>query len=353
MEKNKIKCPQCKTHFIIQGKHGEKIEVTCPNCKHKGIFKFPEEKKILPLKNKSFIIEVNNLSKLFNGIKAVDSVSFKIKKGEVFGFLGPNGAGKTTTIKSILGLISTNTGDIKINGIDIKKKEKEFKKYIGYLPEKVSFYNNLTALQNLYFYAEIKNASKVDCKALIEEFGLTESINKKVGKYSKGMIQRLGMARAILGNPPILILDEPSGGLDPRGVVLVRDKIIELKNRGTSIFISSHILSEIQEVCDSVGIIDKGKLVAQDTVSNLSKILKLKPRIILEIEEINDEIIKSVKKMKDIDKLEVKENNIEVVCDPKIKSKIIVTIEKNGGNIINIKTKDPSLEEVFMRFTEE
>jgi len=304
-------------------------------------------------KDYPFVIEVNNLTKIYERIKAVDNVSFKINQGEIFGFLGPNGAGKTTTIKAILGLININSGEIKINGLGILKDGKEAKKNIGYLPEKVAFYNNLTALQNLSFYAEMKNASRNQCSKLIDEFGLSEWTNKKVGKFSKGMIQRLGMARAILGNPSVLILDEPSGGLDPRGVVLIRDKIKEMRDKGSTIFVSSHILSEVQEVCDRVGIIDKGILVAKDSVSTLSSKLELKPKISIELEKISDKIIKSVKETKGVEKIEVKDRIIDVSCEPITKSKVIIAIEKAGGNIINLKTKEPSLEEVFMKYTEE
>jgi len=303
--------------------------------------------------NYSYVIEVNNLTKIYEKIKAVNNVSFKIKQREIFGFLGPNGAGKTTTIKAILGLITINSGDIKINGLGISKDGKNAKKNIGYLPEKVAFYDNLTALQNLNFYAEMKNASRNQCKTLIDEFGLSEWTNKKVGKFSKGMIQRLGMARAILGNPSVLILDEPSGGLDPRGVVLIRDKIREMRDKGVTIFVSSHILSEIQEVCDRVGIIDKGVLVAKDSVSALSGKLDLKPKISIELEKITDKVVKSVREIKGVEKVDVKDRIMDVSCEPKTKSKVIIAIEKAGGNIINLKTKEPSLEEVFMRYTEE
>jgi ABC-2 type transport system ATP-binding protein len=154
-----------------------------------------------------------------------------------------------------------------------------------------------------------------------------------------------------MGNPSVLILDEPSGGLDPRGVVLIRDKIKEMRDKGATIFVSSHILSEIQEICDRVGIIDRGVLVAKDSVSSLSGKLDLKPKITIELENISDSIIKSVKDVKGVDKVEVKEKSIDVSCESKTKSKVIVAIEKAGGNIINLKTKEPSLEEVFMRYT--
>ena len=352
MVKKTLMCPKCKNKIVLEAKPGEKTYITCPNCNTKGMFTFPKEKSEIKTTDNSFAIEVRSLIKSFNNFKAVDNISFNVRTGEIFGFLGPNGAGKTTTIKAILDLIHANSGEIKINGLDITKKGKEAKKYVGYLPERVAFYDNLTALQNLCFYAEMKNASKEECKALIEEFGLDEAVNKKVGKFSKGMVQRLGMARAVIGNPPILILDEPSGGLDPRGVVLVRDKIREMKNKGTTVFVSSHILSEIQALCDRVGIINRGVLVAEDTVSKLSKRLNLKPKISVELEKMSDGIVKAVKKVDGIEDVQIINKIINVVCGPKKKAKVIVAIEKAGGNIINLHTIEPSLEEVFMKFTE-
>ena len=352
MVKKTLMCPKCKNKIVLEANPGEKTYITCSNCNTKGMFIFPEGKSEIKTTDNSFAIEVRSLTKSFNNFKAVDNVSFNVGTGEIFGFLGPNGAGKTTTIKAMLDLIHANSGEIKINGLDITKKGKEIKKYVGYLPERVAFYDNLTALQNLNFYAEMKNASKEECKALIEEFGLGDAVSKKVGKFSKGMVQRLGMARAVIGNPPILILDEPSGGLDPRGVVLVRDKIREMKNKGTTVFVSSHILSEIQALCDRVGIIDKGVLVAEDTVSKLSKRLNLKPKISVELEKMSDGIVEAVKKVDGIGDVQIINKIINVICDPKKKAKVIVAIEKAGGNIINLHTIEPSLEEVFMKYTE-
>ena len=347
-----VKCPKCKNEITVTGKPGEKIQIICPKCGSKGTFTFPQKNPEPKTTTDSFTIEVNNLTKKYNNFKAVDDVSFSVRSGEIFGFLGPNGAGKTTTIKSILGLIHVNSGEIKINGFDIKKWGKEAKKYIGYLPEKVAFYDNLTALQNMYFYAEMKTIPKEGCKPLIEEMGIGEAVNKKVGKFSKGMQQRLGMARALLGNPPILILDEPSGGLDPRGVALIRNKIREMKDKGSTVFVSSHILAEVQEVCDRVGIIDKGVLVAEDSVSKLSVKLNLKPKLIIELEKISEKIVESVKKVEGVEKVEAFGVMIHVTCNQKAKSKIIISVEKAGGDIVNIQTKEPSLEEVFMGFTE-
>ena len=349
-----IKCPQCGHIKTISGDSGERKKITCPKCGSTGLFVFPgDPQKNQPPINNGESIRVANLTKIYSDIKAVNNASFIVKKGEVFGFLGPNGAGKTTTIKSIIGLIHPNTGQIYINGINTIDNSKLSKKFIGYLPEKVAFYDNLTALQNMYFYADMKEVPRKECEALIREMGLEHAIHKKVGEFSKGMQQRLGMARSLLGSPPILILDEPSGGLDPRGVALIRNKIKEMKKKGSSVFVSSHILAEVQEVCDRVGIISKGVIVAEDTVDRLRTRLNLKPKLVLELENMKKQIVGEVKKLKGVDHVESIGVMLHVTCDPKSKSKIIIAIEKAGGNIINIHTMEPSLEEVFMRFTED
>jgi ABC-2 type transport system ATP-binding protein len=353
METQVVKCPNCKNTITISGEPGKKVEIICPRCSQKGVFTFPRETRIKTIASNSTTIEVKALTKIYNGFTAVNSVSFSVKKGEIFGFLGPNGAGKTTTIKAMLDLIHADAGTITINGIDIRKHGKEAKKYVGYMPEKVAFYDNLTAEQNLRFYAEIKHASNEECTKLIDEFGLGDTGKKRVGKFSKGMVQRLGMARAILGSPPILILDEPSGGLDPRGVVLIRDKILEMKKKGSTIFVSSHILSEIQEICDRVGIINKGVLVAQDSVEGLSKKLNLKPQISITVDRISSTIENAVKKLPGVEVVQIKGNILDIICDSTMKAKVILTITEAGGNIQNLQTKEPSLEEVFMRYTTE
>jgi len=352
MLKKIIICPECKSKMTVEGNTGEIKIVTCPSCGTKGQFTFQIEQKTIDKSMSADIIKVKNLVKKYYDLKAVNGVSFSIRQGEIFGFLGPNGAGKTTTIKSILGLIHANSGQITIKDIDIKKDIKKAHRYIGYLPEKVAFYDNLTALQNMYFYAEMKNAPKNQCQKLINDMGLGDVVNKKVGKFSKGMQQRLGMAQALLGDPPILILDEPSGGLDPRGVALIRNKIKEMKDKGSSIFVSSHILGEVQAICDRVGIINKGILVAEDTVDNLRGKLNLKPKLVIELEKVTDDIIKAIKSSEGVENVDVIGVMVHVTCNPRAKSKIILSVEKAGGNILNIQTMDPSLEEVFLKFTE-
>ena len=301
--------------------------------------------------NKPNIIEVRNLTKTYKKTPAVNNLKLNVKKGEIFGFLGPNGAGKKTKIKSMLGLIYPTTGNIKIKNHEIHKFGKKVKKYIGYMPERIAFYDNLTGLQNLEFYASIKNVEKNECVTLIEEMGLSQHAHKKVGDYSKGMNQRLGMARAVLGNPEILILDEPSGGLDPRGVRLIREKIKSLNNEGVTIFISSHILSEIQSICSQIGIINQGSLVAQDTVLELSKNLKVKPKLIMEFLEVNDRVVEIIKNIPGVESLEINGKYISINCLPEKRAEVIANTFNAGGKIINIQTEEASLEDIFMRIT--
>jgi len=277
------------------------------------------------------VILVNNLTKIYNQTPAVKNLSFSVKKGEIFGFLGPNGAGKTTTIKAMLGLIFSNYGNITISGYDISRYEKHIKRFVGYMPEKVAFYDNLTAIQNLNFYAELKNIPKTECHHLIQEFGLQEHAHKKVGNYSKGMVQRLGMARAILGNPPILVLDEPSVGLDPHGVKLIREKIKQLNQSGVTILISSHILSEVQAICSQVGIVNNGVLVAQDTVDNLSQNLQIKPKITLVITNLSENIRQRIEQIPGVQSAYINGNNLEIICLPETRAEVIIEANRAGG----------------------
>ena len=298
------------------------------------------------------VISVEGLSKKFRSQKAVDELSFHVRRGEIYGFLGPNGAGKTTTIKAILGLIRFKEGSIAVNGEDIGEQGKLVREHIGFLPERVSMYRNLTASQNLRFFADLKQVDELDDTKILAEYGLQDVGKKKVRDFSKGMVQRLGMAQALLGDPSILILDEPSGGLDPRGVRLIRTKIREAKAQGTSVFLSSHILSEVQAVCDRVGIIHKGRLVAEDSVAALGKKLDLKPMITVQLEKMTPEIKAAAKGVSKVSSVNFVGNTIEVVCDADTKVKVILALVNAGANILNLQTEEPSLEEVFMRYTE-
>jgi ABC-type multidrug transport system ATPase subunit len=298
------------------------------------------------------MIEVMGLRKEYDGVVAVDEISFKVEKGEIFALLGPNGAGKTTTIKAILGLINYE-GEISIDGMNVVARGKEIKKKIGYLPESVAFYDNLTALQTLQFFAELKGIKDADLMKLLKEVGLEKDANRKVGGFSKGMLQRLGLAQCLLGKPELLILDEPTTGLDAVGAYEVRKKIKELNERGVTILLSSHILSEVQELSHRVAIMNKGKIIAIDTVENLSKKLEIQPKLRVELQRPSSRIVNLVKEIKSVKDVKIDGNILEISCPPSAKLAIINAIEEAGVKIIDFKTVEPTLEEIFIKMVRE
>ena len=298
------------------------------------------------------MISVKNLKKIYGDIVAVDGISFNVEKGEIFSLLGPNGAGKTTTIKALLGLIKIDDGEIRINGIDVFSNGKKTKENIGYVPERASFYDNLTALQTLKFFSELKGVDE-DCMALLKEFDLEKDANRKVVNFSKGMIQRLAIAQCLIGKPKLLILDEPTMGLDAVGAYKVREKIRELNENGITIFFSSHILSEVQEISHRVAILNKGKIIAIDTIENLGKMLEVHPKLRIELQRPSSYILNVVKNVRGVEDVKMEKNIIEIICSPNAKTNVIKAIEEAGGKIIDFKTVEPSLEEIFMKMVRE
>jgi ABC-type multidrug transport system ATPase subunit len=344
-----IMCPNCKHQLTIEGTPGERKLITCPKCNAKGAFSFPAQGPISQISSQESALEVRNLTKIYKDVKAVDNLSFNVKKGEIFGLLGPNGAGKSTTIKAILSLIKINSGNIKINGIDTKENIIEANKSVGYLPERVAFYNNLTPLQTLHFFCELWGVDKSVAIPLIKEVGLEEAINRKVGTFSKGMTQLVGVAQVMISDPPVYILDEPMGGLDARWVKTIRDKIKMLKSKGATILFSSHILSEVENICDRVAIINKGKLIAEDTVANLNKYLQIKPRLEISITGLNGKIPEVIKNLQGVEAVDAKGDTLYITCETAVRSKVITSLEDAGFSINNIKTVEPSLEEAFVK----
>lgn len=215
------------------------------------------------------ILSVKNLSKSFGKRKAVDGLSFDIKIGEIFGFLGPNGAGKSTAIRAMLSLIKPDSGDIEIFGKSVRRYHNSALRGVGALVERPDFYEYLSAYRNLSLLAIMDNVSKKRIDEVLEIVGLTDRREDKVKAYSQGMKQRLGIAQALLSNPKLLILDEPTNGLDPRGMKEVRDLIRKLSREGITILLSSHILHEVEQVCTTMAIINLGKLIKIGSVHDL------------------------------------------------------------------------------------
>lgn len=284
------------------------------------------------------VIETKNLTKRFGEVLAVDALNINVRQGEIYGFLGPNGAGKTTTVKMILGLMHPDN-------VEVKKE-------IGYLPERVSFYSNLTPIQTLNFFCELKDADKSIVPELLQEVGLQDAATRKVGTFSKGMVQLLGFAQAMIGSPSIYILDEPSSGLDARWVKTIREKIRYLNEKGATVMFSSHILSEVQALCNRVCVIDKGHLVAEDTIENLNRKLHIKPKLIIKVRETTKISAGELEGIDGVDEVEAKDNEIAIICDGNRKLQIMEDIKNMGIVIEDFRTIEPSVEDVFVKLLE-
>lgn len=299
-----------------------------------------------------YIVETKNLVKVFNKVKSVDSVNLKIKEGEIYGFLGPNGAGKSTTIKMLLGLIRANSGEVYIFGKSIKENREEILKNIGALVESPSYYGHLTAYENLDILKRMLKLNKEEIEEKLKLVNLWEERNKKVNEFSLGMKQRLGIAQALMGNPKLLILDEPTNGLDPAGIIEIRNLIRYLaKEKKITIIISSHILNEIELVATEVGVINKGKLLYQGSLEDLKK--NSTNEVIIGLEKKEDKALtmklllaRGYRVEEENLKLKVKGNNLSP-------SKICREIVMGGYSLNYLAEEKTSLEEIFLGLTKE
>ena len=297
----------------------------------------------------STVIETKNLTKRFKDVHAVNSLNLRVRKGEIYGFLGPNGAGKSTTIRMIMGLVRPTSGEAYVNGRLVSGGAADIRNAIGFLPERISFYNNLTPVQTLNFFCELRRADKSVVPKLIEDVGLSESANRKVGTFSKGMTQLLGVAQAMIGGPSIYIMDEPTGGLDAMWVKMVRDKLKSLNEQGATIIFSSHILSEVQSLCDRVAIIDRGKLVAEDTIESISSGLNIRPRLAIKSPGLNSKIPDWVLKVDGVEEAVADGDTLTVTCPSDARLSVMTALQKGGLAVKDFRTLEPSLEEAFVK----
>ncbi len=308
------------------------------------------------------MIEVKNVTKKYGKVTAVDDISFEVKDGEIMGFLGPNGAGKTTTMNIITGFIEPTEGTVIINGDDISKKPKKVKKQIGYMPENVPLYTDLTVKEFVKYMAELKLVEKKNRKeeveSIIEKTGLKEVENKIIKNLSRGYKQRVSMAGALVGNPDVLILDEPTVGLDPKQIIEIRKLIKELGKTHT-VILSSHILSEISQICEKVVIINKGKILAINTPENLEEQVKEKNIILVTVEDKEEKMsninIEGLKKIEMVKDNEDGTKQYKLISDGNIdiRKKIIETLPKENITVFELKKAEVSLEDAFIKLIEE
>ena len=311
------------------------------------------------------MITVEHLSKRYGDVLAVDDLSFKIEDGHIYGFLGPNGAGKSTTLNIITGCLAATSGEIKIDGHDIYEEEKEAKKLIGYLPEIPPLYGDQTPREYLHFVAEAKGVKKVDIESeidrVVEETHITEMQNRLIKHLSKGYRQRVGIAQALLGNPSVIILDEPTVGLDPMQIIEIRDLIAELGEKHT-VILSSHILSEIQAVCEKVLIIYKGKLVAYDNIENLGKTMSSGNEIEIISSADGSETAQVLEKLSSVEsfreveaeegfsafRLTTKPGDVYEICKV-----LFMTFAANNIPLVKLNPVKTTLEDIFIELTSE
>ena len=310
------------------------------------------------------MIEVNNLVKRYGDHTAVDHLSFKIEKGKIYGFLGPNGAGKSTTMNMITGYIASTEGTVTIDGHDILDEPEQAKKCIGYLPEMPPLYFDMTVLEYMNFVADLKKIPKDKKKSMVAEVmemvKITDMKNRLIKNLSKGYRQRVGLAQAILGYPEVIILDEPTVGLDPKQIIEIRDLIKSLKEKHT-VILSSHILSEVSAVCDYVLIISHGKLVASDTPENLGKLAEGSNTLNLIVKGEKDKIctalgqIEGVKNVTAADAKEEHAWNVTVSTneDSDVREEVFFKMADAKCPILEMQSKKVSLEEIFLELTED
>lgn len=302
------------------------------------------------------MIKAQNLTKYYGRRRAIEGVSFEIQKGEVVGFLGPNGAGKTTTMKILTGYMSPLEGNVFIDGIDISEDPIQAKSKIGYLPEIPPVYADMYVEDYLEYGAKLKLGEATKIKGLVEQAiektGLASVRSRLIQNLSKGFKQRVGLAQALVSDPDILVLDEPTVGLDPNQVIEMRELLAQLKGQHT-IILSTHILSEVQLTCQKVIIINEGRIITQDTLEGLSKRMQTKSQIFLKVKNLSDELLNRLKSVSGV--LQVEKQNegvrINVSQQDSLNEEVAKVVISGGYGLVEIRNIEFNLEDVFIQMT--
>lgn len=306
------------------------------------------------------IIQFNDLTKVYDNEYAVDHLSLSINKGEIFGLLGPNGAGKSTTILMTLGLSEPTSGTVTVNGINSTNHPIDVKKIVGYLPDDVGFYHQMTGLENLMYTASLNGMDRKEAKEralhLLELVGLTDAKDKRTDKYSRGMRQRLGLADVLMKNPQVIILDEPTIGIDPEGVRELLGLIKDLsKKEQITVLLSSHDLHQVQKICDRVGIFVKGKLLATGNINDLAQQLFNEDAYLINLEYISGDtnLIEQFKNTAGINEVEeIHPGKLKLHCEADLTKQVAKIVFESGAELIQISKSDYGLDEIYHRYFE-
>jgi ABC-2 type transport system ATP-binding protein len=296
-------------------------------------------------------IELDGVRKAFGDVQALRGVDLEVEDGEIFGFLGPNGAGKSTTINIILDFVRPDAGTARVLGRDVREESVAIRQETGVLPEGYALYDRLTAREHLEFAIESKDADQ-DPYPLLERVGLEDAVDRKAGGFSTGMRQRLAMAMALVGDPELLILDEPSSGLDPNGARELRAIVEEEAASGTTVFFSSHILGQVEAVCDRVGIIREGELVAVDTIEGLRDNVAGGSTLVVDVDAVPDDAVSRLEALDGVSEVTVEGTTLRVSCRDDAKMNVVGELEEAGATVSDFSTEEAPLEDLFAAYTE-
>jgi len=298
------------------------------------------------------VLQTSGLTKRFGEVVAVRDLDLSVDDGEVFGFLGPNGAGKSTTINILLGFLDPSEGQATVLGNDATTQSRAVRRRVGLLPEGYDVYENLTGREHVVSAVETKGADD-DPDEIIDRVGLDpDDARRPAGDYSTGMTQRLMLGVALTGSPDLLILDEPSSGLDPEGIKRLRRIVREEAERGATVFFSSHILGQVEAVCDRVGIIRDGELVAVDSIEGLRENVGGGSTLVVQVDQVPDDVAHKLKSFDGIDSVSVDGTTLRIGCDDDAKTMVIEELEDLGSTVEDFSTEEAPLEDLFAAYTE-
>jgi ABC-2 type transport system ATP-binding protein len=296
-------------------------------------------------------IELDGVTKRFGDVVAVSDLDLTVSEGEVFGFLGPNGAGKSTTINMLLDFVRPTTGDVRVLGLEAGRDSVAVRRRTGVLPEGYDVYHRLTGRKHVEFAKRSKEVD-ADPDAVLERVGIADAADRRADGYSKGMRQRLALGMALVGDPDLLILDEPSSGLDPGGARKMREIVREEAETGTTVFFSSHVLGQVEAVCDRVGILRAGELVAEDSIEGLRTAVDEGTTLVVTVDDPGDVDLGAVRAVDGVSAADVDGEAITVTCDADAKTGVIDAVEGTGATVRDFRTEETSLEDLFIAYTE-
>jgi ABC-2 type transport system ATP-binding protein len=296
-------------------------------------------------------IELDGVTKRFGDVTAVSDLDLTVPEGEVFGFLGPNGAGKSTTINMVLDFVRPTTGEVRVLGLDAGRDSVAVRRRTGVLPEGYDVYHRLTGRKHVEFAMRSKEVDG-DPDAVLDRVGIADAADRRAGDYSKGMRQRLALGMALVGDPDLLILDEPSSGLDPGGAREMRDIVREEADAGATVFFSSHVLGQVEAVCDRVGILRAGELVAEDSIEGLRAAVDEGTTLVVTVDDPGAVELDALRALDGVSAATADGEAVTVSCDADAKTAVIGALEESGVAVEDFQTEETSLEDLFLAYTE-